>query len=303
MSYDKEQELQAEIKKMQQETQNVTQTDSEQKPQVESVEQKAIEPEAYAPKDEWEEKALKIGWHPDHTGQNFVDAKEYVLRKPLFERIERQTSELRAIKEAHRQNAANLAQVRKEAYDQALRDLENKQDSAAAEANTIEYQKYKAQFRQLNQQMQQDPIMRVPAPEAIPKDPEVERFQQHSWYNANNVENAKMKALADSVDSYLAKQAHLDGSQIDVKQHLAQIESEVRRVFPHRFESAPVTTNAPQMVGKSTMPTRDSRNITNLATQLTPQQRELGERFHRSNPEFTLDEYAKQLHQMGRLGK
>src|SRR5665213_506428 len=100
MPYDREHELQEEIKQLMKEQETQGQVTPEHKESTQSdgsnVEPSVIsQPEKYTAKDEWEEKALKIGWSPEHKGDNFVDAKEYILRKPLFERIERQNKELR----------------------------------------------------------------------------------------------------------------------------------------------------------------------------------------------------------------
>lgn len=57
---------------------------------VEGVEQ-VVEKPAPAP---YEAKALEMGWRPkeewDGPEEDFIDAKEYVRRKSLFEKIEHQ---------------------------------------------------------------------------------------------------------------------------------------------------------------------------------------------------------------------
>ena len=307
MSYDKEQALQKEIEALRKEQETPLKAEETKASPVE-VETPVVESEstAYAPKDEWEEKALKIGWKPDHGGQNFVDAKEYVLRKPLFERIEKQTDELRKLKAVQAQNANNLAQVRKEAYEQAVKALEEQRDMAIDEANSQRARHLDSQVKTLNAQMQKDPI--INAAQSMPqKLAEVEEFEQRSqsWYNTSTVENAKMAATAEAVDKLLAKAAQLDGRPIDVKAHIAAIESEVKRAFPHRFAEtkSSMDDNKPltSVVGKSTAPTKMTSSRGNLADRLSPQQRAMGETFAKSNPEYTLEVYAKELDRIGRL--
>jgi len=151
------------------------------------------------------------------------------------------------------------------------------------------------------------------------QDPEIIGFSNRnaSWFNDNTKENAKMKAAATAVDSFLAQQAHIDERTLNPKEHLLAIENEVKRLFPHRFEQvmAPVVAhNAPSAsptaapasivssVGRSTASVTGTKSGTNLAARLTPTQRQLGEKFQRSNSEYTLEVYAQELEKMGRLG-
>ena len=263
------------------------------------------EPEAYVPKDEWEEKAMKIGWDPNKTGDTAVDAKEYVLRKPLFNRIEEQSKQLRDLKEQQRKNATHLAQVRKEAYEQAIREIEARRETAVEESNMHEFRRLDQQAKNLNQQMHQDPIVNNVQATPPEIDPEIKAFGERSssWYNDSNAENRKMKAAAEAVDNFLVKQAEIDGKEVNVRAHLEAIEQEVRRMFPHRFEQAAPKTAPTQQVGRSTAQTVNTKSSTNLVARLSPQQRELGEKFHRDNPAFTLEEYAKELDKLNRLAK
>jgi cytochrome c556 len=51
-----------------------------------------------------ETRALEMGWRPkeefEGSEDDFIDAKEFVRRKPLFEKIEHQSKELKQIKQA-----------------------------------------------------------------------------------------------------------------------------------------------------------------------------------------------------------
>jgi len=125
--------------------------------------------ETAAPVSEIERQARELGWKSKEErttegkdNEYYVSPEEYVSRKPLFVRLDKQGEELRKLKEMQRQNASNMSKVRQEAYDQALRDLEARQDRAVAEADTSEYQRLKAQTKSLEQQRQQDPIVNKP---------------------------------------------------------------------------------------------------------------------------------------------
>ena len=124
--------------------------------------------------------------------------------------------------------------------------------------------------------MQQDPIVNVQTKPEV--DPEVVSFGERNkhWFNETSPENSKMKAAAEAVDKFLAQASHIDGKQLNYKEHLTAIESEVKRLFPHRFEQAKGSSapTAP-MVGKSTTSSVGSKSSSNLVNQLTSQQREM----------------------------
>jgi len=260
---------------------------------------------------ESEKKARELGWKSKEeraaegkSNDYYVEPDEYIRRQPLFQRIEKQNAELRELKELHRKNAENLAKIRKESYDQALREVEARRERAVEEANTAEFKRLDLQHRQVTQAMQNDPMVNQQHIPEISQDLQNFVNRNGSWYNENNPENAKMKAAAEAVDNYLTKAAKMDNQQIDVKAHLEVVEAEVKRLFPHRFQSSVVSKPEPvNTVAKSSAPVKETKSLNNLISRLSPQQRELGESFSKSNPEYTLEKYAADLERMGRLGK
>ena len=99
----------------------------------EAVSQKAQETpvsETAAPVSEIERQARELGWKSKEErttegkdNEYYVSPEEYVSRKPLFVRLDKQGEELRKLKEMQRQNASNMSKVRQEAYDQASKGL------------------------------------------------------------------------------------------------------------------------------------------------------------------------------------
>lgn len=302
--------LQAEIDKINNKTQEVKTEFVPEVSQDTEVSETNVE-ESYIPKDEWEEKALKIGWRPDHRGENFVEAREYVLRKPLFDRIEKQSKDLRELKDLQRSNQEYLAKIRKDAYDQALRDLEAKREEAVQEANLEQFRRLQQRDAEIRREMSQDPIVNAPIKSSV--NPEVEAFgNKYSFLtNPKTADDFKMKAAATSVDNFLAEEARIEGRQIDVTEHLGRIESELKRLFPHKFSTGSASiSKAPiaQSVGKSTANVKPVSNDSNFVNRLSPGQRALGEQFIKAcgttkdgKPRYTLEQYAKELAAKGRL--
>jgi len=251
-----------------------------------------------------EKQAMEMGWDPNHQGKTYIPAQEFVNRAPLFRKIDEQKSQILELKDLVRQTATHLSTMRQDAYAQAIRDLESKRITAVKEGNEAEFNSIEAQSNALRVRMQSDPVINQPPATRV--DPDVLNFAERnkSWYQPGNtatsIENKNMTALADAVDAFLTQQANNEGRQINPREHLKAIEQEVQQRFAHRFDNP--KRNAPPVVGKSTESNSKS-GLTGLASRLTPAQVELGKKFHATNPEYTLDHYAKDLDAMGILQK
>jgi len=246
-----------------------------------------------------EKRAMEMGWDPNHQGRTFVEASEYVNRAPLFERIERQSREIKELKDLVRQSTSHLTSIRKDSYEQAIRDLENKRMVAVDQGDQAAFMAAEAQANALRVKMRDDPALNMQSSPQI--DPEVLNFAERNqtWYNTATLENKKMMAAAQDIDNFLVKQANLDNRTINPTEHLKMVEAEIKRLFPHRFEN--IKRNSAPVVGKSTLAGHST--ISGLASKLSPTQLALGKEFNKSNPKYTLELYAADLEKMGRLGK
>lgn len=265
---------------------------------VEQTEQQAV-PEF----SDLQKKAMEMGWDPNHQGRTFVSAEEYVNRAPLFKRIEDQNKKITELTELTRQTAQHFTTMRKDAYDRALQDFEAKRIRAIEDGDKQQTLAIEAQANALRTRMSTDTSLRAPVTPPATVAPDIQDWasRNQGWYNTNTVENAKMVAAAESIDNYLAKQAKIDNITINRQDHLSAIESEVKRLFPHRFENA--KRDSLPTVGRSTSGSNEGTTLTGLAKYLTPEQIQLGNHFNKSNPKYTLEMYAKDLEQIKRLNK
>lgn len=258
---------------------------------------------------EIEKEARSLGWQSkeerEAAGKNnkyFVSPEEYVSRRPLFERIENQTKQIQELRDLQKQQQDYLAKVRKESYEQALKDLEAKREFAVKEADADSFRAYDHQHQELQKKMYEDQMIRQAAQPQV--SPDVHNFvtRNQSWYNANTPENQKMKVAAETYDNYLIAQHRANGTQPDVNQHLSAIESEVKRLFPHRFADLNVDRPVPvQAITKSTAPIKTVQNK-DLVSQLTKEQLEIANYLKPNDKEF-LEMYAHELKKSGKLGK
>lgn len=333
MAYDKEPELQKEIQNM---------LKAESAPAQDAVKDAAepvheapgvlpeVQSEGHQPEmSEMERSARALGWKSKEErsaeGKNndhFVEADEYVRRQPLFERIDKQKKKIDELENLSKQTLAHLAMVRQETYNQAIRDIELKRTQAVEDADTLEFRKLDAESKRLQQQMHDDPIIKQQQQQNYNvnhEPPEVQDFKSRNahWLNNSSTENRKMAAAAEFVDKYLYRQAQIDQglSENDVPvinnhQHLAAVEQEIQRIFPHRFNTVKSDTKSgATQVGKSTASVSRQSSSSDLVAQLTQQQRMLGEQFvkmskdKKGKPQYSLEQYAKDLKDSGRLGK
>lgn len=271
--------------------------------------------EVYEPQDEWEEKALKMHWNPNHVGENFVDAKTFVMRKPLFDKIEGQNKELRKLREQNRVVQEHMIKLRQEAYDQALRNIESQREQAFADLDSQRAKTLDLQYRNVEQQRSKDPIVNqvMEAPAEVVNH-EVTNFLtkvSKDWYNGNSAENAQMKLYADEVDKTIAQAVGMDTVRANPILHLQKIENAVRDKYSHRFnvqdreESQMSDDNKPSRpaVAKSTVTTNRAVKPNNLASKMSDQQKQLAAECNKRNPKITPELYAEQLNLMGILGK
>ena len=76
---------------------------------------------------EIEQRALDMGWRPREEFQgsddDFIDAKEFVRRKPLFDKIEHSSKEIKELRKAFNALTEHYTKVKETEYNRALSSL------------------------------------------------------------------------------------------------------------------------------------------------------------------------------------
>lgn len=184
-------------------------------------------------------RARELGWRPkeEFAGDedNFVDAKEFVARQPLFEKIEHQSRELKNVKKTLDALKTHYTKVQEVEYQRALAALQANKAEAISEADgqravAIEAQIKKAE-REFNQirEAEQAPAENDPAEFVSWK-------AKNTWYEKDE----SMRIFADAIGSRLAK----DG--MSPPEVLAAVAKKVKAEFPHKFVN-PNKANAPDV--------------------------------------------------------
>lgn len=204
---------------MTQDVDNVDQvqdTPENDEPQYSDIELKAME-QGWRPKDEWQ------GEEAD-----FIDAKEFVRRKPLFDKIEHQHKELKQLKTAFASFKEHYGKVEQAAYERAYKELQTKQKEALKEGDVDTFYAIQEQLDDVKEQaaalkenrgsVQQEPEVHPEFKAWIDKNP---------WY----AKHSHMKKFADDYGLELAAKGF---SREEV---LKKVESAVKEEFPNKFRN------------------------------------------------------------------
>jgi hypothetical protein len=81
-----------------------------------------------------EKKALELGWRPKsefHGAEDeFIDAKEFVRRQPLFDKIEAQSRQLKTVTRTLNELKEHYTKVNEAAYNRAISELREQRKEA-----------------------------------------------------------------------------------------------------------------------------------------------------------------------------
>jgi len=178
------------------------------------------------------ERALEMGWRPetewDGAPEDFIEAKEFVRRKPLFEKIEHQSKELKQLRQAFDAFKTHHTKVKETEYNRALKQLKDARRQALSEGETDramvledkidEIQEQKQEFDQSAQtaQVQTD---NSPRPEFV------RWTSENNWYGKDRA----MTSYADRLGVELA------GQGMHPEEVLREITREMKKEFAHKF--------------------------------------------------------------------
>lgn len=181
---------------------------------------------------EIELRALDMGWRPreefEGSDDDFIDAKEFVRRKPLFDKIEATSKELKQVRKALEQFKTHYSSVKETEYNRALSALKAARKDALENNEGDRFESLDAEIKVVEKQFEQakqekeTPIVKD-EPEVVP---EFAAWKDRNpWYDSKRY----MKAYADDI----GVEYHKKGlSPFEV---LKKVEQDVRKKFPDEF--------------------------------------------------------------------
>lgn len=196
-------------------------------------------------------RAKELGWRPkeEFSGEddNFVDAKEFVQRQPLFEKIEHQSRELKNMKKSLNALQGHYTKVQEVEYQRALAALQASKAEAINEADGQRAVQIDAQIDKAKNEFQRIKQAEQAAPDNDPAE-FVSWKEKNTWYEKDE----SMRLLADAYGLKLSKEG------LSPPEVLKAVAKKVKDEFPHKFVN-PNKANAPD-VGVSGGSGRSSSN-------------------------------------------
>lgn len=242
-------------------------------------------PEQQAPEyTEIEQRAMEMGWRPisEFNGdeKDFIDAKEFVNRKPLFDKIESTGKELKQMRKAFEALKNHYTTVHESAYREALTNLKQARKDAIAQGDGERFDQVDTEIKRVEAEAAK--IQHVaevkPEPEVHPQF--VQWANRNPWYTSVGY----MRAFADEYGVKLGAQG------VEPSEVLKRVEEAVRKEFPDKFRNANKDA-APDIEasGRKTSVKKDD-------FQLNAQEERIFQTLHKSDPKtFTREKYVAEL--------
>lgn len=234
---------------------------------------------------EIELKAIDQGWIPkeefDGDISEFIDAPEFVRRGELFDKIERQSKELKVLRAGHEALRQHHFKVKKMEYERAVKALKAERRQAMISGDTEHALALEEKME--NMESDQRLLMEEARQAAIEEsdDSYTPQFQswveRNMWYETNDT----MRAAADA----LGKKFHAQGNSPE--KVLTMVEREIRKEFSHKFKPVPKT----QTVEPSSRVATSSKD----SFKLSAEEEQIMQKIVSVTPGFTKEAYIKEL--------
>lgn len=176
-----------------------------------------------------QQKALDQGWKPkeqfDGNEDEFIDAAEFVRRGELFEKIERQSREVRQLRDTLEAFKQHHSKVQENAYHRALKQVEAARRKAFEEQDSDRFFALEQHIDQIKEEMAAVQEEAAPVQEQVDLTPLNNWMEKNPWYESNRA----MTAFANQLG------AELKSKGVDLVDALKQIDAEMRKEFPEKF--------------------------------------------------------------------
>jgi hypothetical protein len=252
------------------------------------VQVKNQEPDTEVQVDPIEQRALEMGWRPktEYEGEeeDFIDAKEFVRRKPLFDKIDSVGKELRETRKALKALQEHHQKVKETEYQAALKELRAEKKQALEEGDAdklieIDEQIAEAKLQQSQAAQEQRREAQQPHPNFV------SWVQKNPWYQ----QNAELRTIADQIGTSYAA-ANLDKGPDEVLQYVT---GRVKKLYPDLFKN-PNKERPSAVEGRSSSTSDQKRGDGISDYALTDEERKVMNTFIRSGV-MTKEQYIQDL--------
>jgi len=236
------------------------------------------------------ETAKEKGWKPleefDGDPNEWVDAKEFVKRAPLFDRLKTQGKKLKEQEKALHDMASHIDKVSQAAYNRAIADLKKEKAEAVSVADVETVERVDREIERVRAEM-------VPPKQQGGIHPAITEWvskPENKWFN----ESPEMATFAISYQESLFKRE----PAMDMEDSLKEVSKAIKKAFPEKFTNPARQTASPVETGVSAVPA--GKRVYSFKD-LNEEQRSVANRFERMGL-MSKDDYVKQLADSGLIG-
>lgn len=173
--------------------------------------------------------AMEEGWKPKDQYEGdpakWRDANLFMTLKPFYEKIENQSKRLKQNEKQFQQIAKDMASVKAQQYEKAIRELKNDRKDALHDGDIDRAELLLEQIENVKEQQRVQTQYVEPTPET--------NFEFASWKERNTWYD-RDEDLKDWADSR-GQRLHQQGASPD--EVLRQLEREVKTKFPEKFKN------------------------------------------------------------------
>lgn len=237
-----------------------------------------------------EQKAIEMGWRPkeefDGDETDFIDATEFVRRKPLFDKIEHQNKELKEVKKVLRSLQDHHVKVKETEFQRAVELLKAQKKQAYEEGDTDRIIEVDDQIADMRAQRTAQAKAVEVTQEAQQIHPDFANWvSQNGWY----AQDKSLRKFADSLGvSYAEDNPHLTPNEV-----LKFVTSKVKQAYPEKFTNP--NKNKPAAVDGGTQSTKVKQS--NGSFQLTEEETRVMNQFVRAGI-LTKEQYIADIKSM-----
>lgn len=185
-----------------------------------------------------EKQAMEMGWRPreEFSGEEdeFIDAKEFVRRKPLFDKIEHTNKEVKQLRKALDALRTHYTKVQETEYQRALAKLKDARQEAIRNSDGEAFEAIDTEIKRVEVEAAKIDEVAKTTDEPVIAPEFVAWKRKNEWYDSVKY----MREFADQEGIRLHSQG------LSPQEVLVQVEKLVRKEFPHKFTN-PNKSNAP----------------------------------------------------------
>ncbi len=247
--------------------------------QADGQEQQTTEPSI-------EDQAREMGWRPkeefEGDGRQWVDAKEFVGRKPLFDKIHDQGRKLNELEKTLKATAQHVTKVGEIAYKRAVSELKNERKEAIESADVQRVQEIDNELKDLK-----DTVTKTEEDDGPPAEYK-EWVGKNQWFETDS----ELYGFACSTFEALQKR----NPNEPLGKTLKAVEAATKRAYPEKFGTTHVQQHNSVEGG-----TRPSNTKTGPGyADLNKDQKRVCDTFVRQGV-MTRDAYVKSLVEIGEI--